>query len=149
MADSGRTASALHQKDERLTDEDLRQPRRPTARKLEWITVFLLPLGGIVIPVLGWLVGVVLLWASKVWTFREKVLGTLLVPGGLADIPIIALVAASSETSCGGGGGHVAACTSSAPPLPNLVSVPLLAILTIAALATPVFLGRRAKLSHA
>lgn len=131
-------------------DEDLLAPRRPAAGKLEWMTVFVLPLGGIVIPVLGWLVGVALLWASKVWTFREKVLGTLLVPGGLAAIPIIALVAASSETSCGGGTGHAASvCTSTAPPLPNLVSIPLLAILTIAALAIPVFLGRRARLGHA
>jgi len=31
---------------------------------------------------LAWPVGVVLLWASKAWTPREKVLGTLLPPGG-------------------------------------------------------------------
>jgi hypothetical protein len=129
-------------------DEDQLQLRRPAAGTLEWIVVFLLPLGGIVIPVLGWLVGVVLLWASKVWTFREKLIGTLVVPGGLAAIPIFALVAASSGTSCGGG--RVSSgCTSSAPSLPNLISIPLLAILAIAALATPVFLGRRARLRHA
>jgi hypothetical protein len=131
-------------------DEELLQPGRPAAGKLEWITVFVLPLGGIVIPVLGWLVGVALLWASSVWTLREKVLGTLLVPGGLAAIPIIAIVAASSETSCGFGVGHAASvCTSNGPPLPNLVSIPLLAIVTIAALATPVFLACRAKLRGA
>jgi hypothetical protein len=37
---------------------------------------------GSLIPAVGWLVGVVLLWTSGRWTTREKVVGTLLVPGG-------------------------------------------------------------------
>lgn len=36
-------------------------------------------LGGI-----GWVVGVALLWWSPLWTIREKLLGTLVIPGGLA-----------------------------------------------------------------
>src|SRR4051812_27169536 len=42
----------------------------------EWATVVLLPL--------VWIVGVVLLWRSRAWTRRDKIVGTLLVPGGLA-----------------------------------------------------------------
>jgi hypothetical protein len=37
---------------------------------------------GSVIPVFGWAVGVVLLWSSGLWRRSEKVLGTLIVPGG-------------------------------------------------------------------
>lgn len=32
---------------------------------------------GSFVPVAGWLIGLVLLWASQVWTVREKLLGTL------------------------------------------------------------------------
>lgn len=39
--------------------------------------------GGVVMPVLGWLIGVILLWTSQVWTRRDKFIGTCLVPGGL------------------------------------------------------------------
>jgi hypothetical protein len=37
---------------------------------------------GSLIPVIGWLVGVILLWSSGVWRRSEKLLGTLIVPGG-------------------------------------------------------------------
>ena len=33
------------------------------------------------IPFLGWVVGVVLLWISRLWTTRDKLIGTL---GGLS-----------------------------------------------------------------
>jgi uncharacterized membrane protein len=36
----------------------------------------------------GWLVGVLLLWASPRWTTREKLLGTLVLPGGVV-LPIV------------------------------------------------------------
>jgi hypothetical protein len=37
--------------------------------------------------VVGWVIGVVLLWLSPTWTAREKLIGTFVVPGGLA-LPI-------------------------------------------------------------
>lgn len=43
------------------------------------LTPFLLGLGmPILVPVLGWMVGVVLLWRSHIWTARDKRVGTLL-----------------------------------------------------------------------
>jgi uncharacterized membrane protein len=48
---------------------------------VEIVAVAMLSVGSL-IPVLGWLVGVVLLWGSRVWTLRDKLVGTLLVPGG-------------------------------------------------------------------
>jgi len=32
-------------------------------------------------PFIGWLVGTILLWMSRVWTTRDKVIGTIAVPG--------------------------------------------------------------------
>lgn len=50
----------------------------------EVMAVALLPLGGVIVPFLGWLAGVAFLWGSQVWTRRDKLIGTLLLPGGLA-----------------------------------------------------------------
>jgi hypothetical protein len=43
----------------------------------------------LLIPVLGWVVGVILLWLSHGWTTREKRIGTLLAlgVGALAWLP--------------------------------------------------------------
>ncbi|MDO5734937.1 MAG: hypothetical protein Q4P15_00515 [Propionibacteriaceae bacterium] len=54
------------------------------------VIVLLLLIGGIVLPVLGWLVGVVLLWASRGWSTLQKLVGTLVFPGGLFSIIIVA-----------------------------------------------------------
>jgi hypothetical protein len=53
----------------------------PRSTGLEQGAVVMLTLGSF-IPVLGWLVGVVLLWVSPRWRGREKLLGTLVVPLG-------------------------------------------------------------------
>jgi uncharacterized membrane protein len=49
---------------------------------LEIVTLIGLLVGGFVF-VIGWFVALVLLWVSDAWTTREKLVGTLLVPGGL------------------------------------------------------------------
>ncbi len=51
----------------------------------EGLAVALLTAGSF-IPVLGWVVGVTLLWTSGRWTPKEKLAGTLLVPGGPAAV---------------------------------------------------------------
>jgi hypothetical protein len=48
----------------------------------EWLAIPLLLIGGFIV-IIGWLGGVVLLWTSRVWTLRDKLIGTLVVPGGL------------------------------------------------------------------
>jgi hypothetical protein len=66
------------------------------------IIAFLL-VGGIILPVLGWLIGVVMLWVSSAWRVKDKVIGTLLVPGGLL-LPLVLLFvggfAPESQRSC-------------------------------------------------
>ena len=70
------------------------QPGRPGA--LELAAVLFLLLGGIVIPFLGWVIGVVLLWLSPRWTTRDKLLGTLVWPGGLLAPALLVVAAAAA-----------------------------------------------------
>ncbi|MEJ8278911.1 hypothetical protein [Pseudonocardia spirodelae] len=48
------------------------------------LTVLMLMLGGFVLPVVGWLAGVVMLWTGRAWTVGEKWLGTLVWPAVVA-----------------------------------------------------------------
>ncbi|WP_170177764.1 HAAS signaling domain-containing protein [Thermomonospora umbrina] len=75
-------------------------PARRSVPAFELVTVLLLLLGGIVLPVLGWVVGVVLLWASARWSVRDKLLGTLVFPGGLAVAAWWLFFASGSSTTC-------------------------------------------------
>jgi len=52
-------------------------------------TVFALIIGGAIIPFLGWFGGVVLLWSSKTWQLRDKIVGTLVIPFGLATSVVL------------------------------------------------------------
>jgi len=52
-----------------------------------WAIVLLL-IGGLVVPILGWVVGVVLIWSSPAWPIGKKVLATLVWPGGIA-VPLV------------------------------------------------------------
>ena len=68
----------------------------------ETLAIALLLFGGFFF-VVGWLVGVVLLWASDRWRLRDKLLGTLVFPGGLAlVVPLISLPTSTtaSTTTC-------------------------------------------------
>jgi uncharacterized membrane protein len=79
---------------------------RAVARRghtLEWIAIALLLVGGFIIPVFGWFAGVVLLWISNVWSVGDKLLGTLVFPGGLAAVVtgvVITGFRAVDATSC-------------------------------------------------
>src|SRR4051812_37301814 len=56
---------------------------RPVQRRwTDTAAIVLLLLGGF--TVIGWFVGVVFLWISAAWTLRDKLIGTFVVPGGLA-----------------------------------------------------------------
>ena len=59
-------------------------PTRP-GTGLEITAVLMLTVGSF-IPLIGWAVGVILLWSSRRWRTGEKLLGTLVVPGGPAVV---------------------------------------------------------------
>jgi hypothetical protein len=99
---------------------------RPAARpgRLEITAVVLLLFGGIaglvagIVPVIaGWGSGAVLLWLSSRWRWPDKLLGTLVWPGGIAT-PFLLMGLATSPQTCGGSSGSAATCGggSSLPP---------------------------------
>jgi len=100
----------------------------PAARKKEpgWVEVgalIMLLVGGLVIPVFGWLIGVVLLWVSNVWNTRDKIIGTIFVPGGLGLVVLLGIFAASSglhscvQSGRVGSASAVTTCTDQGAPL--------------------------------
>jgi hypothetical protein len=95
---------------------------------VEWAAIGLLLVGGFAIPVAGWVLGVGLLWISRAWTPREKLVGTLVPPGGLLA-PFAVMVAASSFTL----------------QLSSLAAACLLVALCAVPVWTAVFLARRAR----
>jgi len=40
------------------------------------VALIMLLVGGVILPVIGWIIGVVLLWVSETWTTREKLVGS-------------------------------------------------------------------------
>ena len=57
--------------------------------------------GGLIVPLVGWLIGVVLLWVSNAWNVRDKIIGTVFVPGGLGLAGFIILLAGLTGGSSG------------------------------------------------
>jgi hypothetical protein len=86
-----------------IVDAEQPTPEAADRRGLrEWAAVILLPLGGFAFGV-GWLVGLILLWSSRLWTTRDKLIGTLIVPGGLATALFVLFASASTESKgCSG-----------------------------------------------
>ena len=143
---------------------DAEQPRGPIAVDRrgwrEWTAVILLPLGGLIVGV-GWLIGLILLWSSRLWTTRDKLIGTLIVPGGIVTAIWMALVFTGSGASaqkCKGfatqvnpatgavirpGGMH---CVSvSAPSLaPTVWQIALIVFFVLGPIISAVYLARRA-----
>jgi hypothetical protein len=122
----------------------------------EWAAVILLPLGGFAFGV-GWLVGLVLLWSSRLWTTREKLIGTLIVPGGIATTLLVvvltgtkrrcsefATVNPSTGTLVGRATTH---CTPSAGPsaATTALQIALVVFFVLGPVVSAVYLARRAR----
>jgi hypothetical protein len=122
------------------------EPPERRGRK-EWAAIILLLFGGFIV-VIGWFVGLVLLWSSRAWTTRDKWIGTLVIPGGLATGVWIGLIAISAPTKqlCRSFAGGVPHCTSAAgqSTLPGILGVAVFVVLVLAPIATSVYLARRA-----
>lgn len=120
---------------------------RHKAGLLEGSTIALLLVGGVILPGVGWVIGAVLLWISRVWTSRDKLIGTLLVPGGLALAFFFGLFATGASSSCvtvkGGPRGSQVICSSETVG-PGLWWTVLLVFLVVVPIGTAIYLGRRA-----
>jgi Protein of unknown function (DUF1700) len=115
---------------------------------MEVAALIMLPIGGLVVPVIGWIAGVILLWSSPAWLTRDKLIGTLVVPGGL--LPAFALVSlATYSGDCNqvlNGRGRVIeeTCTGGGPSgLEQFGLWLLLAFLVIGPIASAIYLGVR------
>ena len=106
-------------------------------------TIILLLVGGLLLPFVGWFIGVVMLWTSTAWRTKDKVIGTLLVPGGLFAPMVLLLVsvfAVSSTSECASGGSvggkTVMHCTHSGTG--NLAAAVYLTVLVLSVVG-PIF----------
>jgi uncharacterized membrane protein len=124
---------------------------RPGAREIA--ALVLLPIGGVVLPLVGWVVGVVLLWASDAWSSRDKLLGTLVTPGGLA-VPFFLFLGAGfvPGESCSTVGGFDSAgrmieeqtvCTGGPSQAATILGIVLFVAAVAAPIAMVVYLARR------
>jgi hypothetical protein len=72
----------------------------PQPDALEVPAITLVVFGGLFIGI-GWFFGVYLLWRSRVFTVLDKLIGTLLWPGGIASAVIVAIVILASDVTAG------------------------------------------------
>jgi hypothetical protein len=128
--------------------------RPPKRSALDVATLILLPVGGVFIPVLGWVVGVIFLWISEAWNRRDKLIGTLLLPGGLA-LPGFLMLFATSSSGCVSQGAIVPAgqpgspspvasvCPAGPSALHQVLVSAGVTLLILIPIATAVYLGLR------
>lgn len=98
--------------------------------------------GRIALPGVGWLAGVVLLWLSKIWPVRDKLLGTLVVPGGLLPVAYLTATSVSVET-CTNGAQGVQHCTGGISTAQRIALITLWIVLLAAPLTTGSHLARK------
>ena len=115
------------------------------AGAMEIIAVVLLLIGGFLF-LIGWVVGLVLLWASPRWRWPDKLLGTLVWPGGLAGVIFVGLIGASSGTitQCSGGSGMITQCTGGGG-VPAWVTILILVVAVVSPFAVAIRLLSRAR----
>lgn len=136
--------------------------KKVAAGALEIAALVLLLIGGLVLPFfVGWLVGVILLWVSPVWTTGQKLIGTFIVPGGLG-LPFFLMF--MSRISLGGsvsecvavpervskrfrsdveriGDSAGALCSDSGTP--RWIGISAIVLLTVASIATVIYLAKK------
>ena len=111
----------------------------------EPVAIFLLMFGGFVF-LLGWPVGVCLLWMSRTWRLREKLLGTFVWPFGYLSILLVGGLVTSVESCVSSGtsvgGSDTMTCTGG-PPYPDWVGGLIFDVVLVAPVLVAVALWRR------
>jgi hypothetical protein len=110
----------------------------------EPVAIFLLMFGGFVF-LLGWPVGVCLLWMSRTWRLREKLLGTFVWPFGYLSILLVGGLVTSTEVCSGSStsvGSDTTTCTGG-PPYPDWVGGLIFVVVLVAPVLVAVALWRR------
>lgn len=95
----------------------------------------------VLIPII-WPVGIAVVWASALWTSRQKLLATVLFPGGYFTSVLIAQQHIGLQGACGGPTGGAAVCSSTSPGFAVLVIL-IWALVFVGPLLAPIYLSRR------
>jgi hypothetical protein len=110
----------------------------------EIAAVILLPLGGFIF-LAGWIVGLVLLWASPRWRWPDKLLGTLVWPFGYAGVLYGLLAGAFTNAANNDGPFCGYGCTSQSGGMPTWLEVLILVAAFGAPIAMVIWLVLRAR----
>jgi hypothetical protein len=125
-----------------IAEEDGVTPR-PARRADAWVP-WLLLVGGFAF-VVGWFIGVGLLWSSAAWRVRDKLLGTFVLPGGLFGV-VLLVTRGGSATACSGsappGQRLLLHCVTTGFSFPLPVGIVALVIAVVAPVITSVYLER-------
>jgi hypothetical protein len=132
----------------------------PAPRKSEpgWVEVgalIMLLVGGLVLPIIGWVIGVVLLWTSNIWNTRDKIIGTIFIPGGLGLPLLLGTFALSANGSrcieIGEVGSQpaVTTCASQGTSVPEVFGIAALIALLLAPIVTTAYLAVRMRRASA
>ncbi|HXY71917.1 MAG TPA: hypothetical protein VEM41_05190 [Actinomycetota bacterium] len=136
--------------------ESLDEPALParTTGPLEWVAIGALLIGGIVLPIAGWVAGVVMLWVSRAWTVRDKVIGTLVLPLGLApalvysflvlSLPARKCFSVTRSPLAAGGASVTTTCSGGLNGWATLFVIVIWVALIVLPVWTALYLGRKA-----
>jgi uncharacterized membrane protein len=86
----------------------------------------------LIVPVVGWVIGIVIAWRSAIWDRRAKLAATVLGPGGLptfVSAVLLSVTHARGKTSTAGSG--------------EAVAIAVAACIVVASFASIVYLGVR------
>jgi uncharacterized membrane protein len=151
LGDPAEIATDARERFEVLPRQEARR-REPGWQEIGALIMLLV--GGLVLPIVGWLVGVVLLWTSTIWNTRDKIIGTIFVPGGLGTVLLLGVFTATSSGACVGSGatvdnrGHVTqpafeTCSGQGTSTTEVLIIIGLIALVIAPIVSAVYLGIR------
>jgi uncharacterized membrane protein YeiB len=101
-------------------------------------------------PRRAYAVAAVLLWRSRAWTTKDKLVGTLVLPGGLFATVLLLLLALGRSrkvmcTSYTRYATSVVQCTHGPSSGPSTLGSIALVLLALTPIATAVYLARRAR----
>jgi hypothetical protein len=110
----------------------------------EIFAIMLLLIGGFLL-VIGWFIGVALLWTSSRWRLRERLIGTFVLPGGVAGALFFGDMAGSGE-SCGSSSSDpVSNCASSGSWLSSWWGFLIFVLCLVTQVVTAFYLARQAR----
>lgn len=117
------------------------EPRRSGSHEVAALVLLLV--GGFLFGI-GWFVGLVLLWSSEVWSTRDKLIGTLIVPGGVMLPVFLATMTLAATPNCISDSQHAGeTCTGGPSTLGQVGGIALLVVLVIGPFLTTIYLARR------